>query len=167
MADLMFRRYSGLACAILATLLAGCVSVKYSPVVTAQKTIPGVAVKVSYKADGIYQVQVVSNLRGKISLLWNNSAYRNTAGDAVRLIQITDPEHFPDAIPKQQAPSLIARGVNFKTYFVGETWLDFARRGVSPRPKDSEGKAGIYLAFSIKGKKVYWKGEVNFVPVKQ
>ena len=93
----MFRRYRGLAGLFLVTLLAGCAGVKYSPVVTEQKSIPDVSVIVSYQADGIYQVQVVSDLPGMISLLWNSSAYVNTGGDAVRLIHIPDVDNFPDA----------------------------------------------------------------------
>ena len=163
----MFRRYRGLAGLFLVALLASCAGVKYSPVVTEQKSIPDVSVIVSYQADGIYQVQVVSDLPGMISLLWNSSAYVNTGGDAVRLIHIPDVDNFPDLAPVTQASSTIARGAKFKTYFVGESWIDYARRGVTPRPKDSESKASIYLAFNIKDKKVYWKGEVSFVPVKQ
>lgn len=162
----MFRSYRGLAGLLVAVLLAGCASVKYSPVVTEQKSIPDVSVSVSYKADGIYQVQVVSDLPGRINLLWNSSVYVNTGGDAVRLIHIPDVDNFPDVAPVEQTSSNITRGVKLKTFFVGESWIDYSRRGVTPRPRDSENKAGIYLAFDIKGKKIYWKGEVSFVPAK-
>ena len=166
MASPLFRRYGYLKWLFIVLLVSGCTSVKYIPRITTQKSIPDVSVIVSYKADGIYQVNVNSKLSGTISLLWNSSAYVNTGGVAVRLIHIPDLDNFPDHAPTEQTPSSIARGVGFISYFVGESWIDYARRGVTPRPKDSENKARIYLAFNIKGKKVYWKGEVIFVPVK-
>lgn len=162
----MFRRYGGLAGLFFIALLASCASVKYSPVVTEQKSIPDVSVKVSYQDEGIYQVLVFNDTTDSIFLQWNSSAYVNTGGDAVRLIHIQDVDNFPESTPAEQMPSPLARGTRLKTWFVGESWIDYARRGATPRPKDSESKAGIYLAFNIKGKKVYWKGEVSFVPVR-
>lgn len=166
----MFRRYPGLAGLLLATLLAGCTglfgSVKYHPVVTEQKSIPNVSVVVSYRADGIYQVQVRNHLSASISLLWSSSAYVNTGGDTTRLIHIPNLDRFPDETPAEQLPSPIARGARLETYFVGESWIDFSRRGVTPRPKDIENKAKIYLSFNIRGKRVYWTGDVTFVPDK-
>ena len=166
----MFRRYSGLTGLIFAALLAGCAgllgSTHYRPVVTEQKSIPHVAVTVIHKADGVYQVQVDNGLPDAISLQWSNSAYVNTGGDAVRLIQMKNMDTFPDDPTMEQIPSPIARGARLKTYFVGESWIDYARRGVMPRPKDIESKAKIYLSFNIKDKRVYWTGDVTFVPVK-
>ena len=163
----MFRRYPGLAGLLLATLLAGCTglfgSVKYHPVVTEQKSIPNVSVVVSYRADGIYQVQVRNHLSASISLLWSSSAYVNTGGDTIRLIHIPNPDNFPKEASVVTIPSTIKRGERLKTYFVGESWFDYSRRGVSPRPKDSESKAKIYLSFNIREKLVYWTGEVTFV----
>ena len=151
-------------------LLAGCAgvpgSVQYQPLVTEQKSIPQVSVTVSYKEDGIYQVEVDNGLRETISLQWNNSAYLNTGGDTTRLIHIPNLDRFPDETPAEQLPSPIARGARLETYFVGESWIDFSRRGVTPRPKDIENKAKIYLSFNIRGKRVYWTGDVTFVPDK-
>lgn len=166
----LFRRYWGLAGLLFTVLLAGCSgllgSVKYHPVVTAHKSIPRVSVIVSYKADGIYQVQVRNNLSERISLQWSSSAYVNTGGDAVRLIHIANLDNFPKDTSVVQIPSAIRRGEKFKTYFVGESWIDYSRRGVSPRPKDNASKAKIYLSFNIRDKRVYWTGEVTFVPEK-
>lgn len=164
----MFMRYSGITGLCIASLLAGCAglpdSVHYRPVVTEQKSIPLVAVTVSHRADGIYQVQVHNSLPGTVSLQWNNSAYLNTGGDTTRLIHIPDLDRIPDDTPAEQLPSRIARGARLKTYFVGESWIDYARRGVMPRPRDVESKAKIYLSFNINGKRVYWTGDVTFVP---
>jgi hypothetical protein len=167
----MFMRYSGITGLFIASLLAGCAglpgSVHYRPVVTEQKSIPHVVVTVSHQADGIYQVRVDNGLSQTISLQWNNSAYLNTGGDTTRLIHIPDLDRFPDDTPAEQLPSRIARGARLKTYFVGESWIDYARRGVMPRPKDAENKAKIYLSFNINDKRVYWTGDVTFVPDKQ
>lgn len=169
MASGIFRRCRSLTGLLSASLLAGCAGIfsseHFLPLVTEQKHIPDVSVIVSHKADGIYQVQVLSKLPGTISLQWNGSVYVNTAGEAVRLIHIPNLDNFPDRAPTAQTPSAISRRVRFNTHFAGESWLDFARRGVTPRPKDKENKARIYLAFEIKGKRVYWKGEVAFLPV--
>jgi hypothetical protein len=166
----MHRRYPGLAGLILATLLAGCTGLfgsgKYHPVVTAQKSIPRVSVIVSYKADGIYQVEVRNNLSASIRLQWSSSAYVNTGGDTVRLIHIANLNSIPADTSVVQTPSVIKRGEKFKTYFAGESWIDYSRRGVSPRPRDSGSKAKIYLSFNIRDKRVYWTGEVTFVPEK-
>ena len=174
----MFRRYSGLMGLVLATLLAGCAglpgsvaelsgSVKYRPVVTEQKSIPQLAVTVIHRAGGVYQVQVDNALPDAISLQWSNSVYVNTSGGAVRLIQMKNVDAFPDDPTLEQLASPIARGARLKTYFVGESWIDYARRGVMPRPRDVESKAKIYLAFNIKDKRVYWTGDVTFIPDKE
>ena len=159
----MFRHASGLSGLVFVALLAGCASVKYSPLVTEQKSIPGVLVEVNYQDNGIYQVQAYNDTTNNISLQWQSSFYRNTGGDAVRLIHIQNINDFPEKVPLVQAPSIVTRAASLTTWFVGESWIDYARRGLTPRPKDSESKAVIYLAFNIKGKKVYWKGEVSFV----
>jgi hypothetical protein len=144
-------------------LLSACASNKFNPVVAEQKTINDVSVKVIYKADGLYQVQVLNNLPDTINLLWNISAYVNTTGDTTRLIHISDSDQFPETTPLEQVPWAIVRGAKLSTYFVGESWLDYARRGVSPKPKSSKGVAKLFLAFEIKGKRTYWTGEVAFV----
>ena len=146
-------------------MLAGCASVKYSPLATEQKSIPHVSVTVSYKIDGIYQLQVHNKLHRSIILEWNSSAYVNTGGDAVRLIHIQDADSIPDEIPPNQMPTPVASSAKLKTYFVGESWIDYARRGVTPRPRDSEKKAKIYIAFNINGKRVYWTADVTFISV--
>ena len=148
---------------VLLFLLSACSSTKFNHVVAEQKSINDVSVKVAYQDDGVYQVEVLSHLPDTINLLWNISAYVNTMGDTTKLIHIPDLDRFPETTPGNQAPSSVARGVLFKTYFVGESWIDFARRGVTPRPKSSEGVAKLYLAFEIKGKRTYWTGDVAFV----
>lgn len=150
---------------LLVCLLVACAKPGFSPLVTEQKTITDVSVIVTYQDDGIYQVQVDNYLPDTISLQWSHSAYVNTAGDTVRLIHIPDTTHFPDETPGTQAASTIGRGVKFKTNFVGESWIDFSRRGVTPRPKLNENTARLYLAFDINGKRTYWTGEVAFVKV--
>jgi hypothetical protein len=156
-------RYSRIAIYLLPLLLLGaCTSTKFNHVVAEQKAINDVSVKVAYKDDGVYQVEVLSNLPDTINLLWNISAYVNTMGDTTKLIHIPEIEHFPETTPSNQVPSSVERGVMLKTYFVGESWIDFARRGVTPRPKSSEAVAKIYLAFEIKGKRTYWTGDVAF-----
>jgi len=166
----MLMRNSGITGLFIVGLLAGCAglsdSTHYRPVVTEQKSIPHVAVTVSHKADGIYQVQVNNSLPETVSLQWNNSAYVNTGGDTTRLIHIQNLDRFPDDAPAEQLPSRIARGARLKTYFVGESWIDYARRGVMPRPRDVENKARIYLSFNINDKRIYWTGDVTFVPDK-
>lgn len=160
----MLKRYLSLISLLLFMLLASCASVQYSQQITEQKTIPQVAVNVSYKEEGIYQVEVANNLPDAIALQWKSSAYVNTNGKTIRLIHIENLDAFPETTPVEQKSVLIAPGVKLKLYFVGESWIDFARRGVTPRPKDTTSTAKIYLAFEIQGKKIYWKGEVNFLP---
>lgn len=152
-----------LAGLLLVTLMAGCASTQYSQQVTDQKTIPNVLVTVSYRDNGVYQVKVANKLPVNIELLWDSSAYLTTGGVTVRLINLQDKDSFPDDAKMAQVSTAIAAGEKVKIYFVGESWIDFARRGVTPRPKDSLTKAKIYLAFNIDGKRIYWKGDVAFV----
>ena len=163
----MLRPYWKWAGLVVAVLFAGCASVKYSLLVTEQKLIPQVSVKVSYIDNGIYQVEVDSKLPDAIALQWNSSAYLNTSGGTVRIIHIEDVDKFPEQTPVEQQPSAIVQAKKLKTYFVGESWIDYARRGVTPKPRDSVKKAMIYLAFDIDGKRVYWKGEVFFQAAKR
>ena len=163
----MLRPYWKWAGLVVAVLFAGCASVKYSLLVTEQKLIPQVSVKVSYIDNGIYQVEVDSKLPDAITLQWNSSAYLNTSGGTVRIIHIEDVDTFPEQTPVEQEPSAIVHAKKLKTYFVGESWIDYARRGVTPKPRDSVKKAMIYLAFDIDGKRVYWKGEVSFQAAKR
>lgn len=159
----MFKPYLTATLLMLATLLGGCVSPKYEPVVALLKPIDNVRVYVSFKADAIYRVQVVNELPDEISLVWNESVYVNTAGDATRLIHIATPEDIDKTPTPEQKPSLIAGRGRLQTDFVGESWIDYSRRGVIPRPRDSDKKAKIYLSFHIKGKQEYWRAEVGFV----
>lgn len=164
----MFKHKQLLAGLFIASFLAGCAGMmggeKYQPLVVEQKSIPQVSVKVSYKEVGIYQVQVESDVPETISLLWDSSAYLNTSGDTIRLLHMESMDDFPQDTTQLQIPSVIRRGERFRTFFVGESWIDFSRRGVTPRPKDTASTAKIYLAFEMQGKKIYWKGEVSFAP---
>jgi len=158
----MLKRYWRLTGFVIVMLLAGCSGIKYSQNITEQKVIPQVSVNIEYKEGGIYQLEVDNDLAGSIALQWNSSAYLNTSGGTIRLIHVENMDAFPESVPVEQESSLIAHGLKFKTYFVGESWMDYARRGVTPQPQDSEKKAMIFLAFIIDGKRVYWKGEVSF-----
>ena len=156
----MFIRYCRLVGLLLAAMFAGCGGMgnpAYQQVITEQKSIPQVSVKVSYKADGVYQVWVENELPDSINLLWDSSAYLLTGGDSVRVIQMEKIDAFPEEIKMAQENSVIASGERLKSYFVGERWLDYVSHGVTPRPKDKESKARIFIAFEIKGKRVYWK----------
>lgn len=166
MASIMRRLAWSVAGVVLLALQPGCVSTQYSQLVTERKPIPRVSVTTSYKAAGVYQVEVVNNTRNTITLLWNSSAYLNTSGETIRLVHLENAEVLPEVPPLLQRPSAIRRRGKLKTYFAGESWLDYSRRGVAPKPKNSDKKAVIYLAFEIEGKRIYWKGEVTFSPLK-
>ncbi len=151
---------------LLAILLAACAGPGFEPVVTLLKPIDQVQVSVGYQAGAIYQVQIANELPDEISLVWNESVYVNTGGDATRLIHIASPQDLDQAPTPEQKHSAVAAHGRLRTEFVGESWIDYARRGVTPRPLYSDKKAKIYLSFHIHGKQVYWRAEVSFVPRK-
>ncbi|MBI4937198.1 MAG: hypothetical protein HY846_03110 [Nitrosomonadales bacterium] len=165
---------------LAATLLAGCARLqnikgelasgqnqdeqKFDHFVTASRAIPGVSVWVTYQGGAVYHLEVGNTLPNVISLLWDESVYVDTKGESVRILHIPKMSDLPRDPPAQQASPPIAPDSRFRADFIGEKWLDAVRRGASPTPRDSTKKARLYLAFSIKGKRVEWQGEITFVP---
>ena len=135
---------------------------EYKQQVTVLKPIEGVSVLVSYQGGAIYRVQVNNTLSRVINLVWDESAYVNTHGESIRLIHLPRRGDLARDPPAQQAALPIAPGTQLQTEFIGESWLDSARRGAMPTPKDGLKKARLYLTFNIKGKHVLWRGEVTF-----
>ena len=140
---------------------------EFAQVVTVSKPIAGVPISVSYLGGAFYHVEVSNTLPTVINLLWDESAYVNTKRESVRILHIPKKTDLSRDPPAQQASPPIAPGSQFQADFIGESWLDAARRGVTPQPKDSLRKARIYLSFNIKGRRVEWEGEIAFIPVKQ
>lgn len=166
--------YPVVAMLVVAVMLGGCSGllnnrkeVEYEQVVTVLKPIERVPVTVSYQGGVFYRVKVANNLPTSIKLLWDESDYVNTSGESVRLIHIVDRQKLPGNLQSQQADSPIAPGSQLQVDFAGESWIELARRGGTPRPRYSSRKARIYLFFDINGKRVDWRGEVVFVPKKQ
>jgi hypothetical protein len=158
---------------LVAMLLAGCAGLQgrgreaeYNQTITVLRPIEGISVTVSYQGGVFYRVLVNNTLPDTISLKWDESAYVNTGGESVRLVRIQDRNNLPTQVYLPQAASPIAPGAHLKADFIGESWLEFARSGGTPRPKEASRKARIYLIFSIKGKRAVWRGEIAFAPRK-
>jgi len=139
----------------------------YDQVVTALKPIEKVPVAVSFQDGAFYRVKVSNTLPVTINLLWDESTYVNTGGESVRLIRVLDRHNLPEHLQLPQADSPIAPGSQLQADFAGENWIEFVRRGGTPKPRENFRKARINLLFNINGKRVDWRGEVAFVPRKQ
>lgn len=140
---------------------------EFEQVVTVLKPIGKVPISVTYQGGAFYHLEVNNSLPTVINLVWDESAYVNTKGESVRILHVQKKSDISRDPPAQQASPPIAPDSQFQADFIGESWLDFARRGATPQPKDGLRKAKIYLSFNIKGKRVDWMGEITFVPVKR
>lgn len=180
----MFRlMYLAVTAVFIATLLTGCTGLRnmknewsakqlgkepeIGQVVTVLRPISGVPVSVTYLGGALYHLEVSNALTTMINLVWDESAYVDTKGESIRILHIQKKNDLTRDPPAQQASPPIAPDSRFQADFMGESWLDAARRGVTPLPRDGNRKARLYLAFSIKGKRVEWQGEIAFVPAKQ
>lgn len=159
-----------LTCLLIALLLSGCAWLpqpkkepEHEQVVAVLKPIEKVPVTISFEDGKFYHVQVQNTLPTAISLVWDESTYVTTRRESVRVIRIPDRNNLPPHPRQQQADSPIAPGSQLQADFMGESWIDLARSGGLPKPKDSFKKAKIYLVFNIRGKRVEWQGEVTFV----
>ncbi|HEU0282799.1 MAG TPA: hypothetical protein VFQ99_03375 [Gallionella sp.] len=169
-----FKFYIAVATLAVAAMLAGCSElssnrrkVEYEQVVTVLKPIDKVPITVSFQDGVFYRVKVNNNLPTSINLVWDESAYVNTSGESVRIIRVLDRQNLPSNLELPQADSPIAPGSQLQADFAGESWVEFARRGGMPKPRDNFRKARIHLLFNINGRRVDWRGEVVFVPKKQ
>lgn len=168
-----FKSFIVVAMLAVTVMLTGCAGfsnrkkVEYEQVVTVLKPIEKVPITVSFEGDMFYRVKVNNTLPVSINLLWDESSYVNTSGESVRLIRILDKQNLPNNLNLQQADSPIAPVSELQADFAGESWIEFARRGGIPKPRDTFRKARIHLLFNINGKRVDWRGEIAFVPKKQ
>lgn len=164
----MLKPYLAISGVLSATLLIGCTALhkaaEYEQIVTVARPVKSVPVTVSYQGGAFYRVQVSNTLPTAINLVWDESAYVTTTRESIRILHIRDKNSLPQYPPAQQASSLIPPDSKFQADFTGEEWLDCARRGCTPQPRNGLKNARIYLAFNIKGKQVRWQGEVAFVP---
>lgn len=158
---------------LLAFLLSGCAvlapakkEAEYEQIVTVLRPIDKVPITINFEEGMFYHVQVQNALPGAISLVWDESSYVNTRRESIRLIRIPDRGNLPLYPRPKQADSPIAPDSQLQADFMGESWIELARSGAIPRPKDGFKKARIYLVFNIKGKRVDWQGEVTFVTKK-
>lgn len=170
----MIRLYLAIMGVLAAMLLVGCATfhkkdkeAEYEQVITGIKLIERVPITVSYQGGAIYRVQVNNTLSSVINLVWDESVYVNTKMESIRVIHLHNKNDILRDSPSQQASSPIGHNAQFQADFIGEGWLDCARRGCAPQPKDVFKKARLYLSFNIKGKRVEWEGEITFVPPKQ
>lgn len=155
---------------LAAAVLSGCAwfsqqkkEPEHGQIVTVLKPIEKVPITVSFEDGMFYHVQVQNTLPTAISLVWDESSYVNTRKESVRLVRIRDRNNLPPHPHPQQADSPIAPDSQLQADFMGESWIELARSGGMPRPRDNFKKARIYLVFNIKGKRVDWQGEVAFV----
>jgi len=170
----MLKPYLAILGVLSTTLLIGCATflkaehkAEHEQVVTVFRPVKNVPIIVSYQGGAFYRVQVNNTLPTAINLVWDESAYVTTTGESVRILHLQNKNDLPRYPPAQQASSPIPPNSQFQADFTGEDWLDCARRGCTPQPKDGLKNARIYLAFNIKGKRVRWQGEVAFVPSRQ
>lgn len=173
----MFKPHLAITAVLVAMLLAGCgmlyqskesaskkIAGEYEQLVTVLKPIEGVPISVSYQGGAIYRVQVNNMLPSVINLMWDESAYVNTKGESIRILHLQNRNDLARNPPAQQTAPPIAPDTQFQAEFIGENWLDLARRGATPQPKDGLRKAKLYLTFNITGKRVEWRGEITFFP---
>lgn len=166
----MLKSYLAISAVLAATLLVGCATIQkagYEQIVTELRRIESLPITVSYQGGAFYRVHLNNTLPDGISLIWDESAYVTTTGKTIRLLHIPNKSDLPQYPPAQQDASLITPNSQFQALFTGEEWLDCAKRGCTPQPKDSLKNPRIYLAISIKGKRFRWQGEITFVPPKQ
>lgn len=166
----MLKLYLAISCVLSVALLTGCATLhkaEQEQIVTVSKPVKSVPITVSYQGGAFYRVQVKNTLPTAITLVWDESTYVTTTGESVRLLHLHGKDNLPQHAPPLQAPSPIAPHSQFQADFIGDDWLDCAKRDCTPQPKVGLKNARIYLAFNIKGKRVIWQGEVAFVPPKQ
>lgn len=166
----MLNPYLAISVVLAATLLAGCATshkVGHEQIVTELKPIEDVPITVSYQGGVFYRVQLNNNLPDAIRLIWDECAYVTTTGKTIRILHIPNKNDLPQHPPAQQDASLIAPNSQFQAVFTGEEWLDCAKRGCTPQPKYGDRNARIYLAVSLKDKRIRWQGEIAFAPPKQ
>ena len=163
----MIKSVLALACILLVSQLTGCETLHqpdHDQTITVSNPIKNVPITVSYQGGVFYRLQISNTLPTVITLLWDESTYVTTTGESVRILHLTDRNDLPKSVPAQQASTPIPSNSKFEANFTGDEWLDCARRNCIPHPKNSVKKAGIALAFKIKGKRVRWQGEVAFAP---
>lgn len=166
----MIKSLVTFVCILLVTLLTGCATLRqpdHDQTITVSNPIKDVPITVSYQGGVFYRLEISNTLPSTINLLWDESAYVTTTGESVRILHLTDKNDLPKSVPAQQASTSIPSNSKFEADFTGDEWLDCARRNCTPHPKNSVKKAGISLAFKIKGKRVRWQGEVTFAPPRQ
>lgn len=159
---------------LLAAALSGCAAFnapqkkapEFEHLVAVIKPIDKVPIIVSFDNGLFFHVQVQNSLANTITLIWDESSYVNTRKESIRLIRITDRNNLPASLRPPQADSPIAPDSELQADFMGESWIELARSGGLPKPKDGMKRAKIYLRFNIKGKRVDWQGEVAFVAKK-
>ena len=168
------KSYIAVAMLAVTVMLAGCAGlhnnrkeVEYEQIVTELKPIEKVPITVSFEGGVFYRVRVDNTLPVSINLLWDESTYVNTGGESVRMIRVLDRQNLPANLHLPQADSPIAPASTLQADFAGENWIEFARRGGTPKPRAAFKKSRIHLFFDIKGKRVDWRGENAFVPKKQ
>ena len=166
----MIKPLVALGCILLILQLTGCETLHQpdrDQTITVSNPIKNVPITVSYQGGVFYRLEINNTLPTAINLLWDESTYVTTSGESIRILHLIDKNNLPKSVPAQQASSLIPSNSKFESDFTGDEWLDCARRNCSPHPKNSIKKAGISLAFKIKGKRVRWQGEVTFAPPRQ
>jgi hypothetical protein len=166
----MIKSLVALGCILLVIQLTGCETLHqpdHDQTITVSNPIKNIPITVSYQGGVFYHLEIINDLPTAINLLWDESTYVTTTGESVRILHLTNKSDLPKSAPAQQASTLIPPDSKFESDFTGDEWLDCARRNCTPHPKNSVKKAGISLAFKIKGKRVRWQGEVAFAPPKQ
>ena len=165
----MIKSVVALVCIFLVTQLTGCETLRqpdHDQTITVSNPIKNVPITVSYQGGVFYRLEISNTLPTAITLLWDESNYVTTTGESVRILHLTDKNNIPKSVPAQQSSTPIPSNSKLEADFTGDEWLDCARRNCTPHPKNSVKKAGISLAFKIKGKRVRWQGEVAFAPPK-
>ena len=161
----MIKSLLALGCILLVTQLTGCETLHqpdHGQTITVSNPIKNVTIIVSYQGGVFYHLEISNSLPTAINLLWDESSYITTTGESVRLLHLTSKRDLPKSVPAQQASTSILSDSKFEADFTADEWLDCARRNCTPHPKNSVKKAGISLAFKIKGKRARWQGEIAF-----
>jgi len=137
-------------------------AVEYDQLITVLKPIDNIPISVIFESGVRYRVHVKNTSGSLVKLVWDDSAYVSTSGQSIRLIRLYGSE-FPENLHAQQPSSPIAPHSELQAVFSGDRWIELAKEGGIPKPKDVFRKGRIYLMFDIKGKRVDWQGEVAFV----
>jgi len=146
----------------IVVIMAGCESfVSYQQIINPVTLLDNIEVNVEHSSGALYELKVHNNSDKQIQLLWDESTYVSTKGNASRLIRgQTRRIHSGQSQPAAPIPPK----ASLNEFFVPESFAstDYPV-WVNPQPGNPSNPANIYFMFQIGDEKVTWHGQVKFV----